>query len=151
MPMPKKLSSYESEWFLYVERAFRDPLGLLLTCTDSAKARWLQLRFYGFREALRSEAHPHLIFADGLTAKVRAHELLLTRATNASEAIVHVRSLSSGQEINTSPTFNYEPTGDNPPLELIQPLQPTEDPMESALRKLGFFAAVKDDKPKDPK
>lgn len=158
MPTSKHLSNYEHQLYTYVEAGFKT--GLRLTCTTKKAAKHLQLRLYGFREALRAEGHPYLAFADALVLRVRDNDLYIERVGRVSIQgdIINIQPLHQEPATTASDTTSDRPARVEQPLISqpvlsSEPLTPVENPMESALEKLGFFAGVKarEGGAKDPK
>lgn len=152
MAKPLKLSQYPSEYYRVVELAARDPSGYE---TQGTMEECMALRFdlYAFRRALQRENHPHRQFADPLKFFIHEHQdgtakLIILKSDRTMLSRLAAQGLL-GKQI---PNFGGRPPGmDEAPVQPIvttmlsdgSVLQPDEDPMESALEKLGFFAGVK--------
>lgn len=143
MSAPKQLDAYPFEYYQLIERAAREPVTLDLGTDDQARRGGVRLRqmLYTFRKLLNERGHPHAVLARGLEIRLfqlGGSWLMTLHKSDQSETSRIIR-----QALGDSPA--QEPATVHPSTPVPQlpvPSAPAErepDPVESALRKLGFF------------
>lgn len=138
MPTPKYVRSYTAEELSFIERGYRE--GLRIQCPSYEVAAKIRMRLYGLQKALRLEEHPTRFFGDRITMLLPRGSTTLTilRTDDQQSGAIRVEPIQPrAPHIEPPRELMAEP----PAAEVQAPnaLQSAEDPMESALRKLGFF------------
>lgn len=138
MPMSKDLSAYPKSLFDYFESGYKT--GLRLKCSNPQKLRF---RLYGLKSALQHHGHPHKFFAENVTLLVRENELIIARVDAVDSGVIAVEPLSDQTAELPLPPLPSMPLPELPQMDARRVEEMIQDPMESALEKLGFFAGVK--------
>lgn len=143
MSAPKQLDAYPFEYYQLIERASREPVTLDLGSDDQARRGGVRLRqmLYTFRKLLQQTGHPHGVLARGM--EIRLFQMggswLMTIHKSEQSDTSRIIRQALGNPPAEGPASALPPNA-LPPIPLAPVAsEPEPDPVESALRKLGFF------------
>lgn len=137
MPRSTDLSTYGKEFFDAIQVASQS--GLRLDCGSAESAANLRLEFYSFRSALRKANHLHAWIANPLRFTIEGQFLIIEKADSKLASIM-ASAQPLGAIVPPQPSVPAEAGDPAPVLPSINPVEPFQDPVATALEKLGFFA-----------
>jgi hypothetical protein len=106
----------------------------------------LRFDLYGFSNALRHAGHPDSKLADQISWSIQGLSTGMFRLEGRRRDTAFLAQLARAGLQDPSVQAPESQSAERPgPTSIISPpptLEPAEDPMESALRKLGFFTGI---------
>lgn len=143
------LSAYNPILFSVIQQV-RDT-GSYETTGTMEECMALRFELYGFKRALQRAGHPDALAAKQISWYVQetgtGAKLTGLRKDRTKVVEMAKRGLLDKQQAVWPPAPEGRPPGmelELPKLEQPKALEETDNPMESALRKLGFFTSVED-------